>query len=352
MQFKRKHESRDQRRYTRSSTNKGVVLLHPAPMGRILVIFLVSVAVVVVALIWGSYLKAESDAYRVSLENGEWTLNPEIATPHPVTVPDMRAISIKPEGNVGDILIAGDHDGVIMTLNNPNGNLLYASSVGSLAGLAIQNDAIPLAQDIARVQKRGLNVTCVFTVSCFTASDAAEQTYLRGLELALLREYAEAGMNDLLLFGLPSGDDSQDQMTAAFLKELRSLFSELPSPPAIGVALPVAQFKTDDTYTPIENTNEDVEAGIPAGTVPLYAGNITPARILRFCDYLAMDLRDKNSVEVASILPHIRYTYVRHALRLLVNNKDAQTVEKILSHGFERIFEMDAPIKEEPETVS
>ena len=105
MQFKKKHESRDQRRYTRNSTNKGLILRRPAHLGRILVILLASVAIVVVALIWGSYLKAESDAYRASLENGEWTLNQEIAIPHPVTVPDMRAISIKPEGNVGDILI-------------------------------------------------------------------------------------------------------------------------------------------------------------------------------------------------------------------------------------------------------
>lgn len=352
MQFKRKRESRDQRRYTRNSTNQGFVPRRPAHLGRMLVILLASLAIVVVALIWGSYLKAESDAYRASLENGEWTLNPDIATPLPVTVPDIRAISIKPEGNVGDILLAGDHDGVIMTLNSPRGDLLYASSVGSLAGLAIQDGAIPLAQDVTRVQKRGLNVTCVFRVSCFTVSDTAKQTYLRGLELALLREYAEAGMNDLLLLGLPAGDERQDRVTLAFLQELRSLFSELSSPPAIGVALPVEQFKTDDTYTPLENTNQDVEAGIPAGTVPLYAGNITPSRILHACDYLAMDLRAENSDDVASILPHIRYTYVRHALRLLVNKNDAQAVEDILSHGFERVFEMAPSTGEEFETVS
>ena len=351
MQIKRKRESRDQRRYTRSSTNKGFILRRPAHLGRILMILLLVMITIAVALIWGSHLKEESDAYRASLENGEWTLNPEIATPLPVTVPDIRAISIKPEGNVGDILIAGGHDGVIMTLNDFDGMLCYTSTVGEKAGLAIQEGAVPLSQDVARVQKRGLNVTCVFTVSCFSGSDDATQTYLRGLELALLQEYAEAGMNDLLLFGLPAGDDRADQLTVMFLKELRNLLSDLPNPPAIGVALPAAQFRTDDSYTQIENPEEDVEAGIPVGSTPLYAGNITPARILGSCDYLAMDLRDQSAEEIASILPHIRYTYVRHSLRLLVNKQEPAVIENMQSHGFVRIFEMDIPAYKQSETA-
>ena len=352
MQIKRKRESRDQRRYTRSSTNKGFVFRRPAHLGRILVIFLSVIATITVAMIWGTYLKAESDAYRASIENGDWTLNPEIATPFPVTVPDIRAVSIKPEGNVGDILIAGDHGGVIMTLNDSDGRLWYTSTVGLEAGMTVHDDAVPLSQDVARVQKRGLNVTCVFTVSCFSVSDPAMQIYIKGLEMALLREYAEAGMNDLLLVGLPAGDDDSDQLAVTFLKELRNLISELPDPPAIGVSLPVERFKTDDTYTPIDRPKEDEAAGVPAGTAPLYAGNITPARILRACDYLAMDLREKTVEEVESILPHIRYTYVRHAVRLLVNKNDSAAVEAMQNHGFERIFEMDMPEQKDTETVS
>ena len=352
MPIRKKQESREQRRYTRSSTKKGWILRRPAHLGRILAIAFAAVSVIALALVWGNYLKAKSDAYRASLENGEWTLNREIATPHPVDVPDLRAMSIKPEGNVGDILIAGDHDGVIMTLKTEEGSLLYASAVGAAAGCTVQDGAVSLADDVARVQKRGLNVTCAFSVTCFASSDTAEQVYLRGLELALLREYAEAGMNDILLFGLPAGDDVKDQKTIDFLQELREVLADLPNPPAIGVALHITNFSTDETYVPIPDTTEDAEAGIPVGTTPLYAGNITPARMLNACDYLAMDLRDLNGEEIAFVLPHIRYTYVRHSLRLLIDKNIPSAVEDALSRGFERIFEMDPPVRQEKETVS
>ena len=68
--------------------------------------------------------------------------------------------------------------------------------------------------------------------------------------------------------------------------------------------------------------------------------NITPARILNVCDYLAMDLRDRTADEVSAILPHIRYTYVRYSLRLLVDQRTPAIAENAESHGFERIFEM------------
>lgn len=350
MSIKRKHESRDQRRYTRSSTKKGWIPHRPAHPGRIVAVCLGIVAVIALALIWGAYLKAESDAYRAGIERGEWTLNEQIAIPHPVSVPDIRSISIKPEGNVGDILIAGDHKGVIMTLNDGDGGLLYDSTVGWQAGLRIREDAVSLAHDVERVQKRDLHVTCAFTVTCFSTVDPVTHTYLRGLELALLREFAQAGMDDILLFGLPAGNDQKDQLAIGFLQDLRSLLADLSIPPAIGVALPLDHFATDDSYEPIADLSEDAEAGIPEGTAPLYAGNITPSRILQNCDYLAMDLRDKHMDTVAAILPHVRYTYVRHALRLLVDMNDAETVQILQSHGFERIFEMNAPIQKEIET--
>ena len=73
---------------------------------------------------------------------------------------------------------------------------------------------------------------------------------------------------------------------------------------------------------------------------------MTPAYILNACDYLAMDLRVLSADEVATILPHIRYAYVRYALRLLTDQNIPAVTEEALSHGFERIFEM------EPETSS
>ena len=327
MAMKRKREARVERRYARSATKKGWVLRKPAHLGRILAILVAVLLVAALALVWGSYLKAEADARAAAAERGEWTLDPGVTTPIPVEVPDIRAVSIKPQGNVGDILIAGQHGGVILPLGSVEQPLAYLSSVGTAAGLSIAADAVSLPEDVARVQKRDLNVTGTFTVTCFDESDPSLRTYRRGLELALLREYAEAGMNDILLLGLPAGDDIADGLATAFLADLKALLAELESPPALGVALLPACFTVEG--------ETETEAGSP------YAGSLTPARMLNVCDYVAMDLRDCDASEVASILPRIPYAYVRYSLRLLLDRNTPAAVEDTLSHGFTRIFEME-----------
>ncbi len=319
MAIRKKRESRVQRRYTRSSTKKGNILRRPAHLGKILCGVAVALAVVALALVWGSYLKAESDAYREATERGEWTLDAEIAPPHPTSVPNSHALAIKPEGNVGDILITGSHDGVIMTLSVGDGTLPYTSGIGSSAGLTVAPEAVPLSQDVARVKNRGLRVTCAFAVTCLSAEDSATRTYLRGLELALLREYAAAGMDDLILLGLPAGSDEADRLTMEFLNELRALLSDLPAPPAIGVALPPVCFRAHEVY----------------------AGNVSPARMLSACDYIAMDLRAMTAEEVSALLPEINYAYVRYSLRLLTDKNTPAIAEDAISHGFTRVFEME-----------
>ena len=333
MAIRRKRETRDQRRYTRSSTKKGFVLRRPAHLGLIIAVILVALAIVALALLWGNYLKTQSDAHREAQELNEWTLDLETAVPHPVEVPDIRASAIYPEGNVGDIIIAGDHDGVIMTITGEDGRLAYQTDLATTLGLPVAPDAITLAKDVARVQKRGLRVTAVFTVTCLTLEDPVSRTYQRGLELALLREYAATGVDDFLLFGLPTGSDAKDAASVAFLEDLRVLLSDLPEPPAIGVALTLRDIATD---------SQDE-------TAPLYAGNRTPARMLNACDYLALDLRSLPTETLVETLPYLQYAYVRYALRLLVDQTLPDSVEECLSHGFERVFEMPPLPTAEPE---
>lgn len=343
MPIRKRKESREQRRLARGSMKQGTVLRRPAHPGRILAIVLAVLSVVTAALLTGGYLKARSDAFRQDRENGNWTLEENVTPQNPVSVPDIRAVSIRPEGNVGDILIAGEHGGIILPLQDGDGTLLYASDVAAAAHLPLASSPVDLSADVARVQKRELNVTCAITLTCFTEADPSLRVFRRGLELALLREYAEAGMDDLLLMGLPAGNRTADRQTMEFLQELRTLLADLSSPPAIGVALPGTAFATDETYTPPADPTADEIAGIPEGTAPLYAGNITPARLRTACDYIALDLRDKSPDEAAAILPHIRYAYVRHSLRLLIDRTDTATLEDVLSHGFSRVFEMDTP---------
>ena len=323
MSIKPKRRSRDERRYARSATKKGWVMRRPAHLGQILAITVGGVLVVVLALVWGSYLKTEADRREAAAERGEWTLDPETATPIPVEVPAIRAVEIYPEGNVGDILIAGNHGGVILPLGRADAPLPYRSDVASEAGLPSAAEAVSLPDDVARVAKRGLNVTCVYTVTCFEETDPALRAYRRGLELALLRDYAEAGMHDLLLLGLPAGDEASDREAAVFVSDLKQLMVGLENPPAVGVALAVSCFASEDA---------DGEGPV--------AGSLTPARILGVCDYVAMDLRSHTAEDTAALLPRLSYAYVRYSLRLLMNVRDSAAVEDALSHGFERVFEL------------
>ncbi len=340
MSIRKKRESREQRRLARGSTRQGTVVRRRIPIWPFFVASGGAVLVIVAALLLGSFLKARSDAYRQDKEEGNWTLDEGIATPTPTTVPDIRAKQITPGESVSGL----KHGGVILPLVGSDGSLLFASSVAEKAGLPMTAEPSSLKTETLRLQNRDLNVTVTFEVTCLAEPDSATAAYLRGLELALLREYAEAGMDDILLTGLPAGNDAADRKTVAFLQELRALLSDLADPPAVGVALPVTAFATDDTYTPPIDPEDDEMAGIPEGEAPLYAGNITPSRIRNACDYLAMDLRGHTADEVADILPHIRYVYVRHSLRLLVDRASSATVDDVLSHGFERVFEMRVPI--------
>lgn len=347
MPLRKRKEPRNSQRISRGSTKKRGRLKGVIRPWQIVTLVLCALAGVVLALVWGNHLKAKSDAYRDKQALGDWTVDNSITSPLPVDVPDIRAVEIKPEGNVGDILIAGKAGGVMLPLCDGDGVPLYASRVGTAAGMVISPNAPSLSDDIARVSRRGLNVTVVYTVTCFSTPNAAEATFRRGLDLALLRECAEARPNDILLLGLPSGSDLSDRRAVAFLNELNALLADLSARPAVGVALPPSAFASDtltrgDGFTQGSVSAEADTEGETAER-PLYAGEISPARILTACDYLAMDLRSMSAVGVSTLLPDIQFPYVRYSLRLLVNIHDRDAVESALKRGYGRVFEMEPP---------
>ena len=315
---------RTSKRYGRRSTKRRSVFRPPAHPGRLVAIIVATIAVIVLALVWGNVLKRQSDALRAAEEADQWTLPPEAAQEQNSSVPAIRAYEIKPEGNVGDIVISGSHGGVILPLRGADGSLNYRSETASAAGISIPGGAPLLADDVARVSRRELRVSGVFHVTCFGEESASMQTYVRGLELSLLCEYAASGIDDILLVGLPCGDNASDALSVTFLEELKSLCSPLPKAPAIGVALSLSSLegKTDE------------------GGKPLYAGDISPARLARASDYLALDLRYRSTEEIDDLLPNLAYAYGRHGLRMMVDKKSPTAKDELLGHGFTRVFEM------------
>ncbi len=341
MPFRTRYEAHERRRYTRHSTKHRLPLRPPAHPGRIVAVALAAVGVIVLALICGSVLKARSDSYREAQAADAWTLNEDTATAIPAAVPALRAVAIEPEASVGDILIAGEHEGVLLPLCDAEGTPYFASRVADEAGLPVSPDAPSLTDEVARIRRRGLRVICTFTVTFPEAADTASATYRRGLELALLCELAEAGFDDLLLMGLPAGNDADDAQSVDFFTELRALLATLPTQPAVGVALSIDAFASDSARAEADASPNTAEGASSAEeTASLYAGAVSPARLRRVCDYLSLDLRTYTAEEVAALLPRLQYAYVRHSLRLVLNREDDEAVSYALSHGFERVFEM------------
>lgn len=332
-----KKETRENRRYARRSTKRHTPFRLPLSPKRfwmtVGIIPVAAAAVIAVALLWGSRLKARSDAYREAEAAGAWTLDEAVAEPIPVSVPTLRAVSVEAGESMGDILIDGIYEGVMLPLYDGGFPLSYAYRTAGEAGLTVADGAPSLTDEVTRIGGRGLYVMGTFTVTCLHEDDPATAAYRRGLELALLRECAEAGVDDILLLGLPAGDDAADARSVAFLEELNALLSDLSTRPAIGAALSPTVFAGEEDQPAAESADSD------GHTVSLYAGALAPGRVRKVCDYLVMDLRDLSAEETASLLPSIQYAYVRHSLRLLMP-EGSSAVEEALARKFERIFEM------------
>ncbi len=340
-------------RYARRATRTHIShrrLRHP---GRVIAAVIGTVVVIVAALIWGSVLDRRSEAIRDREAARDWILDEGIAPPLLTDVPAVRAMTIFPEENIGPILIAGEHGGILLPLAASDGTLYFASAVAAEAGLlpsvdgdAVAGDApmstgLSLADEVERIARRDLRVILTYTVTYPTITDAPRRTYRRGLELALLAEYAAAGADELLLVGLPCGEEAADRETVTFVEELRGMLAADPQPPAVGISLPLTALATDpsaEDASSVANTEALTDADRFSSSEPLYVGHITPGRLSQVCDFLALDLRGETAVSLEERLSQLSYAYVRYSLRLLLPQDDSVT-EVALRHGFDRLLE-------------
>ncbi len=325
-------------RYARRSTKSRIAIRPPRHPGRLVAILLGIPAVVMIALIWGSLLADRADAYREQESHRSWMLDEDVAANPTLTVPDVRALAIYPEQNTAPLL--GTYEAVLLPLRAPDGGFYFASSVATEAGLTPArpplSDTVPagglsLADEVARIARRGLRVIAVFEVTYPTIADVPTRTYRRGLELAMLAEYAKAGMDDMLILGLPCGTDHDDRESAAFLTDLRALTTAVATSPAIGTVLPLSAFTAD--FGTVSDDLDRVQE-----SPPLYTGRLTPGRMSLVADFLVMDLRGESAQSLEELLPHLQYAYVGHGLRLLV--ADTECAKVPVRHGFTRVFEM------------
>lgn len=308
-------------RYGRRATRR-TTYRDPRKGRWILLVILGALAVVVLALVWGNHLKAASDARRAAEEAGEWQLDETIATPVPVSVPAVNAGYAAPSGKmaVSDEL---DLQAVTLDLGACTAPLPYSLSLPEGTGMVISEGTPALDAEVRRFKSAGLRVIGVFTVTSLSATDITERALRKGQEMALFSLFSKAGVDELLLLGLPVGNDSLDAAATDYLLETESLLASVPAAvPALGAALTPSAF--------VGEVTED-------GTI-LYAGSLTPGRMLSVCDYLALDLRGLGA-QVDEVLQGVQYAYVRYNLRLLTAQNQPELTDAAVEHGFSRILE-------------
>lgn len=296
---------------------------------RILLTSVVCIAVAAVALIWGSALKRQSDAYLAASEADIWTVSADSAS-RTAEVPDFRGGSISPGGDVPSV--PGDASGVVITLSeDSNGQLGYAFSTASAAGLSVSDGAPTPEAEISRLHREGLRVLGFFSVQCLNdayRSDPSAEALRRGVELSLLTSAAQAGIDELLLLDVPYGDDDADGRTLEFLNDLNRLTADCGT--LLGVALPANAFvRVEGETTPNAYALDEDELNTAQ-----YTGWRTPGRMLSACDFLALDARLSDTDSVGELLRGFRYAYERYALRLLLADSASSALAD--SHGMSR----------------
>lgn len=276
------------------------------------------------ALIWGNILKAKSDKLAADREAGRWQLDLEVTTPIVgVTTPEVRAGYASPGGNMRR-LEDSTYGGVTLRLGDCTSPLPYRVGASEEMALSYESGAPSLAEHIKALQDRGLHVIGIFDVTSFDTSDASLRAYRRGLEMTLFALFAKAGVDNLLLTGLPAGTDDTDPLAVAYLEDVKALWASLPvTSPALGVVLDPPAFVGDTD---------------PDDGSPVYAGSLTPGRMLGVCDYLALDMRGHGEMAL-DILKDMQYAYVRYSLRLLMSTREADLVYETSDRGFGRILE-------------
>lgn len=310
------------RRYT-DLTRRRSAHRDPKRTKHLILACLIPLAVIIVALIWGNHLKAESDAYRAQMEAGAWTLDEEIAIPIPVATPSVNAGYAPPSGKMQTSELL-DYQAVTLDLGSCLAPLPYSPALPEASGMTVASGAPDLSSEIARFQNAGLHVIGVFTVTSFDTSDITERTLRQGQEMTLLSLFAKAGIDDILLLGIPTGSDALDVAATDYLRKAEALLASVPAAvPALGIALYPAAFSSGEV-------SEDGDI--------LYTGGLTPGRMLSVCDYLALDLRGLGT-QTSDILHEMQYAYVRYDLRLLTSRAQPETTAAAVSHGFEQIFE-------------
>ncbi len=184
-----------------------------------------------------------------------------------------------------------------VSLNTPDGELLYTSAVAKLYGSAPQE-----APELnGSLQELYTSTTVSYISGVFYPQAPKQETpdlfyAVAAQEAALLREFANAGGSELLLVGL-SFAEADLNTTLEYIKQIKAALGEIP----FGLAVPFSAAATARGWE----------------LLPLLAQNAA---------YLALDLQAEADTDAATLLQHSNYYLVSYQMRLLLDDTQTELI--------------------------
>ncbi len=204
-------------------------------------------------------------------------------------------------------------------LRNTSGELSFVSQTALEAGIAQNEASLSLGEEIGYVHKLG-GYACAYI--CSTAFEC-EDVYLREIyksyEIALIREAAEAGVDDILIVGLEISEEN--------IAEVEKYVSDA-SLASGGAPLGVL-----------------VSRELIAATAD---GVYIASRVRAVCDYLAVDLRELDATEMSAqgedgstpleaLIEDMKYYVEAYGLRAVLSRENSAIRAQLIDLGVKNI---------------
>ena len=200
-----------------------------------IIIAICAAGALIVTIIIGNLLKLwlDDETYR-ALTEGTTESPVEDEAPDPTERKPVRANAFI-LGDSTDPL--WEDPNVSILINTPNGTVCYTSPVATYLALPTSADAVSFVDAFEELGAVAAHVSGVFYPRAYTLETADLRYAETAREASLLREFLEAGGNEIVLCGLPWDSETIDRdVLIAYVNDLRSILGDTP----IGVAIPLS----------------------------------------------------------------------------------------------------------------
>lgn len=262
-----------------------------------IVLLCIAVAVLVTVII-GNLLNGllDEETYR-RLTNGEETTTAQ-PTDFRSPVRDVHAYAFSFGDDFDRLWEAPE---VSVTLNLPNGTFLYTSAVAERLGCSVREEATDLHFGMEELNAVASYVSGIFYPSAFAEDDEDLRYAETAKESALLQEFVRAGGSEILLCGLPLQEETVD--TEAILAYIQTIQYAVGDDTPVGVALPLSFVTRAGSWKVI-------------------------GKLLRTCDFCALDLREAdNTKDPSEWLRECDYYLTQYDMRLLLCETQTDLLE-------------------------